>query len=339
VATLAAAVFALSAAGCDAGSHQFASEGIGPRVHLIATNVAGGTLPSNGPIELSFDRLLLPGSILRQTFVLADANNFAVSPVPVVAYDPVARVVTVTPADGSLQSGQPYTLYIQSPQSPEDPNGLRAIDGAPLSADSQTAIGFMAVDATTPAMLPSIDFCSQVAGLLLDHQCQTCHTTPHSIQTLTYAGLALQTPQDIQQTAIGVVAHGSNTGPFAAPQAPLLQFNVVMPIIDPGPSGGGINATPGATGDPGHSFLIYKMLMAVPVLPDDGAVANVYQVTCSASGDPCPQPLPDDERTRLANMIPGLQMPYPPAVNLTVSELEVFSLWIAQGAPMPSSCQ
>jgi hypothetical protein len=74
---------------------------------------------------------------------------------------------------------------------------------------------------------------------------------------------------------------------------------------------------------------------------------GVYQVSCSDAGDPCPQPLPDDERARLASLIPGREMPYPDDPNaplnattstLTLQEMEVLSFWIAQQAPMQPSC-
>jgi hypothetical protein len=329
---------------------------------------------------MSFDRLLLPESILRQTFVLVDANNNGVSPVPTVAYDPVARVVTVTPADGSLTSGQPYKLVIVRPHNDADLNGLRTIDGATLSPDSPTTLGFNATDATTTPgwTTPTIDFCRDISPVLTDPaRCGLCHG-----QYAAYSGLQLDTPANIQATALGRVANGSNTGPMAVAQPPLLQFAVDMPIIDPGPAPFGLNAAnngttddggpaaPIATGDPGHSWLLYKVLMAVPPACDlnprvgfaacDGgpppggpgtgpaSIDGLYQVACSDAGDTCPQALPEPERQRLFGLVSGLEMPYPndpagPAsenvLGLTVTELELFNLWIAQGAPMPSSCQ
>lgn len=351
--------------GCDQGKQNDASLGVGPPVHLVATNLGASTLPINGRIELSFDRLLLPLSTVRQTFVLLDSQNNSVDPVPTVAYDPVSRVVTVTPDPTSLDVGQNYKLVITTPSSATDENGLRAVDGAYLSADSPSVLDFTVTAAlSAPATeTPTIDFCRDIAPVISDPgRCTTCHS-PNLVAggtSLAFAGLALDTPADIQSTAILQVAHGSNNGPMAAPQQPLLQFTEDVPIIDPGRLG---------TGDPGHSWLIYKLLMAPPPaceakrslgypLCDGGApfadaatqpasIAGLYQVSCSDAGDPCPQALSDDERARLASLIPGREMPYPndPAaaltantLALTVPELELVSLWIAQGAPLPASC-
>jgi hypothetical protein len=54
--------------------------------------------------------------------------------------------------------------------------------------------------------------------------------------------------------------------------------------------------------------------------------------------------LSDPERTTLAGMIPGREMPLPPDLDvypnpngLAVDSLERLSLWMAQGAPL-SNC-
>jgi hypothetical protein len=337
-------------------------------VHVVSTNVAAGTLPANGQIQIAFDRLLLPECILRQTFILLDAQNNVLSPLPVAAYDPVAIVVTVTPAAGTLVVGQPYKLVINSPQNSGDLNGLRAIDGATLASDSKAPIGFTvtAATATPPPQPPVIDYCRDVQRVLVT-RCAGCHGG------LFYAGLGVATAQQLEDTAINMVAHGSNTGPNAAPEPATLQFTEDMPVIDPGPGPNvGLlagDAGPQTSGNPGHSWLMYKLLMAVPLacdrnpgsgfppcdggtLPPDAAAppvdtSGVYQVTCSDAGAPCPQPLSDDERARLSNMIPGREMPYPgnpdtpldqPTSTLTVQELEILSFWIAQGAQLSSSC-
>jgi hypothetical protein len=286
-------------------------------------------------------------------------------------------VVTITPGAGSLDVGQPYKLYILPPKNAGDPNGLRTIDGATLAADSPSVLSFTAAAATTPTVqTPTIQFCRDVAPVISDmDRCAGCHLAPSP-----FAGLALDTIADIQHTAIDLVAHGSNTGPFAMTPAPAGlftrdEFTQDVPIIDPGPNGGGTAAfagppaadgavpLPNTTGDPGHSWIIYKVLMAPPpacdpspnanyppcdggALPANAApvpasIAHLYEVACSDAGDPCPQPLPDDERARLASLITGLAMPYPlpaPVGALTVAEQELLSLWIAQGAPMPPTC-
>jgi hypothetical protein len=90
-------------------------------IHLVSANIGQNQpLPANGRIELGFDRLLLPASITRQTFVLSNAGgNMAYT--PTIAYDPVARIVTITPLTDPAQalvSGQNYDLVILGPQIP-----------------------------------------------------------------------------------------------------------------------------------------------------------------------------------------------------------------------------
>lgn len=235
-------------------------------MHLVSANVsASQLLPANGVIELAFDRLLLPSCITRQTFIL-EKNTIT----PAIAYDPVTRVVTITPPS-ALTPGQTYTLGIASPQNAGDANGLRAIDGATLDPASPAIIDFeVTTSISPPPPPPTIDFCNDVF-LSTFTTCTTtgCHGTVYPA-----AGLLLTTADGVAQTAIGRVAHGSNTGPRAAAQPPSLVFGEDMPIIDPGNGG---------AGNPGDSWLLYKMLMAVPG-PDpmscDGGV------DASATGSP-----------------------------------------------------
>jgi hypothetical protein len=241
----AVAVFVLSL-GCDAGTQQNQAPFVPPpaSVHIIASNVSGGSLPANGSIQLAFDRLLLPASITRQTFVLSGNN-----PTPNIAYDPVTRVVTITPLQ-PLTPGQTYELGIASPQNAVDMIGLRAIDGATLAAGSPNQFSFLAAaTSTAPPVLPMVDFCADVyQPVFMTCNGNGCHGTTHPAE-----GLYLGSPQGVADTAIGRVAHGSNTGPRALPEPPSLLFPEDMPLIDPGNNG---------VGNPGDSYLLYKLLMA-----------------------------------------------------------------------------
>jgi hypothetical protein len=322
-------------------------------VHVIATNVSGGTLPADGRVEISFDRLLLPACITRQTFILQQSGGPAPLP-PTVAYDPVARVVTITP-ESPLAQNQNYTLTIASPANAADPNGLRAIDGAELAPGSTATFGFMAGAPTgnPPPVTTYVDFCQKISGILSLNNCTGCHYAPPLDDgglaagrvAMTYAGLDLSSPVGVAMTALGRVAHGSNTGPLAGGgQQPGQLFAQDMPIIDPGPgpNGGGVEAgTPSTSGDPGHSWLMYKVLMAIPgTATGDAGVMN-YTVTCSDAGDSCPQPLSDDERSRLAALVLGREMPYSnadtPSTGVPLDQLETLVQWIAGGAPLPAS--
>jgi hypothetical protein len=368
-------------------------------VHVVASNISSSQLPANGSIQLAFDRLLLPSSITRQTFILQ--NNTLT---PGVAYDPVSRVVTITPSD-PLTPGQTYSLGIGSPQSATDPYGLRAIDGATLDPKSPSLFEFQVVAAgAPPTPAPTMDFCNDVFTPAL----QTCGGTGCHGSAFPAAGLLLTTAAGVAQTAIGRVARGANTGPHATVQPPGLVFGVDMPLIDPGS---------GAGGNPADSWLLYKMLMALPAAApasscDAGAAASppssqgdagdagpttdatalgdaadaastadgsltlvdgggvdggsagdaseaadagldsaapaATPPTTGAPANVCGvysvgwQPLSSTERTALASLVPGREMPYPtnpdsgPGPGVSVDELERISLWIAQGATVPA---
>ena len=384
---------AVSSASCDQGKVHDEAPAAGPAVHLLGANVVGGLLEPSDRIEVSFDRLLLPLSITRQTFILGElVGDQFLGLTPTIRYDPVARVVTVTPLpEQAFDPEQTYRLTIASPAGPTDVNGLRAIDGATLSATSPSSVTFrVAMDAGTsappPAPPPPPDFCTAVLPLFVSRCSGSgCHG---GSSTLPAAGLRLTDPQGVLTTAIGQVAEGSNTGPLAGNgQAPTLAFARDMPIIDPGPetlltmAGSVVDAAAAATpltgGNPSHSWLTYKLLMAVPpacstgspcsdggltgadggvpagaeggVTGADGSAPNpgsLYSVPCDVDGDLCPLSLPDAERARLSALIPGRAMPYPAdpgsaAPNppaLTVDELELVSAWMAAGAPVPPAC-
>ncbi len=173
-----------------------------------------------------------------------------------------------------------------------------------------------------------------------------CHGSP--VGTANPAeGLILQTPDGIANTAIGGtpprVSQESNTGGPAQTGVQGKVFGVDMAIIQPG--------------DPGASWLMYKVLLGQVRPIDRGLDAGV--ATCGTSGSaptsvfqlPSPQPtasltLSASDEEILSQYILGNQMPYPlnlptneatPAVDsdtlpLTFTELERVRAWIAQGA-------
>lgn len=270
-------------------------------------------------IQIAFDRLLLSTSAIRQSLVLEDGSGNPLN--PQIAYDPYTRVVTITPPGPVLPAGQNYRIYITQPTGPKDPNGLRAIDGAPIDpAIRQPLIVPVPASIPTAPTLPAIDFCS----IILPHVFQHCGGGDCHTQSPPAAGLLLDNPQDSQATAMNRIAQGSNTGPSLGPNnAPVVTaFGIDMPIIDQN----------GA--DPANSWLLYKILMAKPDTSNDpdGGVPNNYAVAW--------QPLTPDERARLASLIPGREMPYPSlketaetnSIALADGYYEDLSLWIAQGA-------
>jgi hypothetical protein len=373
--------------GCDQGSQRDEPHVGAASIHLLDANVMHAPIAPTGAIELAFDRLLAPGRVFRQSFVLTDVDGNVVSPPPTIAYDPVARVVTIQPS-APLDGSQTYRIWLESPRSDGDANGLRAIDGATLDSATPASIEFTVAPAGSVAASagggPTTSFCTDILPVLTT-RCgsSVCHggtPLPASAE-----GLRLDSPAAVAATAVGRVSEESNTGPRAAPASPTLPFGVDMPIIDPGPSTSG-------PGDPADSWMIYKLLMAVPSScaggPADGgagpaaATPPVAGADASAAADagvdaapaadagaavdagastPASakptdvsglhhvawQPLSQAERDILSSLVPGREMPFPadptapldqPGAQLGCDDLERFSLWIAQGAVVPSTC-
>lgn len=194
-------------------------------------------------------------SITRQTFILENAGG-TIAYTPTIAYDPVARIVTITPLatpGQALVAGQSYDVVITTPGTAATPNdGLRAIDGATLKGGPVKLVFSVTAAAPAPPPTVSIDFCRDINPIFT----QTCGTLPMChLGTEPASGLLLYPPSGVAQTAVGRVAVGSNTGPQSLPSPPTLLFAEDMPIID---------ANGRSTGDPGNSWLMYKVLMAIP---------------------------------------------------------------------------
>src|SRR5215217_7056332 len=91
------AVAALAAA-CDQ-AHQDDVAFQGPPVRVVGTNFANGkTVPANGSVQIAFDRLLHPATVNRQAVVVVEPGGRPVAN-PIVTYDPVARVVSLSGPD------------------------------------------------------------------------------------------------------------------------------------------------------------------------------------------------------------------------------------------------
>lgn len=317
--------------GCDQGKpHDQVT--VGPPVHLVTANVgkdANGKdqpFPTDGVLRLAFDRLLLPLTVTRQTVVLRDASGNPAS-VPIVDYDPVARTVSISNPDPTnpdptkcwLLAKQPYTIRLGIPSGADDDlGGIRAIDRATLDPTQPLEIGFMTsatpCGGTVPP--PQMNFCVDVLPMF-QSKCSApqCHGSPQNIgaKSATFPdgysrpamGLVLDNSVGFQATAVGRVAEGSNTGARAGLGSPPSHlFGVDMPIVDPG--------------DPGNSWLLYKLLLAPPPTYGDGGDPNVPPTTCAGvtTAGPFPikiavPPLSDDERARLSDYVLGREMPYP----------------------------
>lgn len=309
-------------------------------MQVLAANVGPDRkLAQNDSIQIAFDRFLLPSTVIRQSFVLVDSFNKAVAS-PLVAYDPVTRVVTLsnpnTNGDPWLLVDQPYKVVFPVPAGSDDQSGVRAIDRATLDPAVLHQIGFQV--AAPRSDLPketTIRFCRDVLPVLQLRCTQSgCHNTPEGGGSRPVQGLVLATSVGVLNTAINRASVEANTGPLAGPgRAPGRVFGVDMPIVAPG--------------NPSNSWLMYKLLLAPP---QDAPQEPVRQERCDGTTGPDPGvplapltsylPLTADERARLGNKMVGNQMPYPPepgnpdnkSENLTFDELQRVRAWITQGA-------
>jgi hypothetical protein len=350
----------VASTGCDQGEthDQPRGSGAGPYLQIVGANAAvDRPLPADGRIQIAFDRFLHPATVVRQSFQLRNAfGEIAAS--PVVTYDPVARVVTlssprVTPGAWLLPH-QPYRVFMPVPESDDDTSGPRAADRATLAPGEVHSVDFMTTDAAgAPAVERRIDYCNDVSPVFRRHcSASSCHGAPRPVlasarfpdgMSRPAAGLVLETSIGVANTALGRVAQGSNTGARAGSgRAPGFLFGVDMPIVDADPSL--------ARGNAANSWLMYKVLLAARRPEDVGRVDAAP--TCSGSAPaplvdatfPFAQPVSTDERARLGDLILGREMPYPSSVPdgvptgnppLTDEELERVRAWITQGAPVP----
>lgn len=348
---------AVAFAACDIEGTQQDQATIGPALRIVSNSIdeAEGVVPSDGVIQLAFDRYLLPSTITRQSYAIADNTNTVLANVaPKTTYDPVARTVTISGPDGPGQAWlipeQVYKLVLPIPQDPRsDIGGFRAIDRATLHPDEKRAFVFRAGPPRHQTRLePRVDFCADVVPIFIT-KCSS--STCHGPSTLAASGLVLGSAEGVRVTAKGRVAAGANTGARSGtPEPTPRRFGLNMALIQPG--------------DPGSSWLLYKVELAPPPMAD---VETPPTVVCMPPTEarPIPSPAPDyhplvpartnvddGERQILNRFVLGREMPYPtrPAGHetetvdgsaasyfsapLSFQERERVRLWIAQGAAL-----
>jgi hypothetical protein len=339
--TAAASLGGLGCVGCDQG-HQDDQPIVNSAVPIVPTLLTT-TVQAGDPIVLQFNRFLNPGTVNRQTIELLTSSGTPFTDA-VVDYDPVLLTVTLrsppvtggASAQGWVVPGQTYQVkvVVATPTT----QGLLAIDNATLAAPFAADLNVTGpVTPSTPE--PQMHFCVDIAPIF-NGKCagSVCHSSPAGSGdsgTFPAAGLVLDNGQGVLDTAVGQVALESNVGPnagtYASASCPITDyqtcsFGVQMPVIDPGTGG---------TGDPANSYLLYKVLLAVPPSSDPSLVP----ISCGASQTyvtkPTPATISAAERTIMSNYIVGSQMPFPGnASPLTIDELERLRLWIKQGAQL-----
>jgi len=283
-------------------------------------------LPQDGVIQIAFDRFLNSLWVNRQSVALRDESGGAPDP-PIIQYDPVTRVVTLSnpnPGQPWLQVNQFYEIFFPTPEEAGD-FGLRAIDGATMDPATRP-IGFMVTGPAGVPAPPKIDFCADVMPIFRvpipvqgstapqRGACADCHNASPDAGLM---GLVLDSEDGIGRTAIGVVASEANGTALASqPLAPQNVFPAGMPILDPG--------------NPGDSFLMYKLL----AYGDAASAGPIPYTACRPTTPPFdygPGALATaDEAQRLGDRV-GTRMPWLRS-PLTIDELERIRLWITQGA-------
>lgn len=270
-----------------------------------------------------FDRFLLPTTTFRQSVCLQPvlglvraakdcAHGVALEP----AYDPVERqIVYRQPATSAgLVPGTRYTFSVFPPDAGTT-NGITAFDGAPLDDAVSRDFTTRAVEpaGTVVEPPPSVDYCATLDHDVFQAACATsgCHVSgavDHGVTLGAAEGLDLAGAARLRATALGHVAHETQTGEHAsAAEASPSRFGRAMPLLDPS--------------RPGNSYLLYKLL-ANPANGAPGSDAAAEQGR-----------LDELERLR-SSVVVGLPMPPPDgrSAPITPQQLQAISDWILAGA-------
>ncbi len=291
---------------------------------------------SNAAFTIQFDRYILPTDAARQSVCLQPGTDqitkleqctqgVRLEP----RYDPVTRTVIYYP-NGVLESAgaDVYTLTVFS--AANGGKGFRAFDGTPLVFDDPAkglSVSFKvgsSLGQVPPPPPTDFPFCNRCrlgcetleyvdaakdnpgAGQILHQQCGgNCHKFDASVKPAAppAMGLELDSLLAVRLTANDVVAHGTQLGGHAnAPTVNPPHFGVAMARIKPG--------------DPGNSYVIYKILA-------NPAVDQWAESSTLAAGE--------TERLR-RSLVVGMPMPAAPYPGLTHKEATIVSDWIAGGA-------
>lgn len=322
--------------GCDVGGPD--PEPAGPAPHVVgvfvtATDGSFASVAADGStnaksttrIAVKFDRYMEPPTVSRQGVCLQaevkEVRTLAdcTSPIGLSAtYDPVSRTATYYLKDGPLPNGVVQLTVLNR----GDVFGFAAFDG--VSLDKNYTFTFVsnqvagALEAPPTAAL----YCECPVGSTCQpgfenvlRNCASCHQettvdggSPLAASMgmyLTFEGSAA-TPfaAGIRETVVGVTAHQTEQGGRAQVTAENPdRFGVSMARVKPG--------------EPGNSYLLYK------ILAKDGLIT-----------DPTLAP-GEADRLRLG-VVSGQPMPpLPYSVDMTEEDAGIVSAWIAAGAQVP----
>ena len=288
---LIAAILLVSAAwilsGCDQGTQRdepVGRHGINRRSRSTSSAPTSGRTSRcrrTARIELAFDRLLLPACITRQTFVLTNAGG-SMSYTPTIAYDPVARIVTSAPSLQRLRD-RPSCRARRTTSSllavPQNAARRERTSGDRRGHRCRSPRESLPVSVTdpTPTAQPTvaIDFCRDIYPISsLKCAVSICHG-PGVNGNIPAAGL-LSILRVESRPPPSAGSPGIEHGPAVPRKHPDVALRRRPPIID---------ATGNSAGNPGNSWLMYKVLLAVPSPePEDAGTPDA--TTSEEAGSP-----------------------------------------------------
>lgn len=271
-------------------------------------------VPTDAPIQLRFDRFLLPSTIVRQSLEVT-TGSAAVFLQP--RYDIVERVVELRLPEGvTWQPGTRYTVRLRVPSQNVDGWGFRAFDGAELRSDGPRELTFTFRTRRAPppqrGERPPVTF-EEVGGALAAGGCARagCHSEPEPRM-----GLDLGSAEGLEATALDETAHQTDSEPDATePFTNPARFGTHMPVVD--------------RTRPYNSYLLYKVLVGRDAYRGDCESRHLVDL------DGCVT-FPSEEAARLRDwFVQGDPMPPPEAASeLDLEDLRTLAGWLAAGAPV-----
>ena len=161
-------------------------------------------MPSDGVIQLAFDRYLLPATATRQSYAIVDNLNQQLPNDAIrTIYDPIARTITIAGPDGPgipwLTQGNVYKLILPIPadlNDTSDVGGFRAIDGSPLAKNQTREFAFTAGPPSGITTIdPPVDFCADVEPIFT---AKCSYSTCHGALNQEAASLVLDSASGVQ---------------------------------------------------------------------------------------------------------------------------------------------
>ena len=303
-------------------------------------------VPINAIIKLRFDRFLKPSTATRQslrvysgdpdTSLCQTTGGGETGCFFQPSYDLIERVLIYRLAENT--TFVPNLLYTVEVLGPGDAgtDGLRAFDGAPLSEEGSAPLKFQFRTSTMTGDELPVERATCEQAMQIFARCSTpgCHATRTSDDPcpegqasfqgscvgVPRMGMELTSPEAFLRTVRGQVAHQTELGGTAGtPLENPSRLGVSMPRIDPG--------------QPGNSYLLYKLLRDPDAFGSDEECRSIYGDL--AEGE-CVRPSAE-ERLRLRLwFVLGEPMPLRgPNANtlpLQMTQLRTIQSFIAGGA-------